>query len=499
MSIDFSVISKLEIRKEADLLVVPFWRDKNTACSALEIGKELQSITSLPLETKDFAGKEGEVSLLYTISQKESRLVLLGLGEENKVTLEKLRRIYASLAKFCQRGKIQKINLALPIISSLNEAELIRGISEGLLLVNYTFEKLKKDSIKDESATLLKKVALIGGSKKGLVEAQKAVKLCDAVNYARDLVNGNADDVTPQALVEEAKNLAKSYSHVKVTIFDKKRIEKEKLGLLLAVNRGSTRDPAFIILEYKGNPRSKEHTALIGKGITYDTGGLNLKPTGSMETMKCDMSGAAAVLGTIRAAAELNLKVNITGVIPSTENSIGSKSYKPGDVYVSYSGKTVEIANTDAEGRLVLADALAYTAKNLKPSKIIDLATLTGAVVVCLGDEAIGLMSNHDALAEALIKAGNATFERVWRLPLFEEYKKQIKSDIADIKNSGGRQAGTITAALFLEAFVENIPWAHLDIAGTAYLMETKRYQPKHGTGVGVRLLIEYLEQLAQT
>ena len=486
------------MRKEADLLVLPFWKDKKMAYPALEIGEQLKSMASLPLRSKDFIGKEGEVLFLYVANPKEQRIALLGLGEEDKITIEKLRRAYTSLAKVCQKGKIQKLNLALPNISSLNDSEVIRGVSEGLLLANYTFEKLKKDSIKDEPTVLLKKVVLIAGGKKTLAEAQKAVKLCNAVHYARDLVNGNADDVTPQTLVEQAKNLAKTYPQVKATIFDRKRIEKEKMGLLLAVNRGSVRDPAFIILEYKGNPRSKEHTALIGKGITYDTGGLNLKPTGSMETMKCDMSGAAAVLGTIRAAAELGLKVNVTGVIPSTENSIGSRSYKPGDVYVSYTGKTVEIANTDAEGRLILADALAYTVKNLKPTRMIDLATLTGAVVVCLGDEATGLMSNQDALAEALIKAGNATFERVWRLPLFEEYKKQIKSDIADIKNSGGRQAGTITAALFLEAFVGDVPWAHLDIAGTAYLNESKRYQPKHGTGVGVRLLIEYLEQLAQ-
>jgi leucyl aminopeptidase len=283
---------------------------------------------------------------------------------------------------------------------------------------------------------------------------------------------------------------------VKATVFDKKRIQKEKMGLLLAVNQGSSIDPAFIILEYKGNPKSKDHTVVVGKGVTYDTGGLNLKPTGSMETMKCDMSGAACALGTIHAAASLGLKVNLTAVIPSTDNSIDSKSYKPGDVYSSYLGKTVEIGNTDAEGRLILADALAYASKNLKPTRMINFATLTGACVIALGEETSGLMSNNDPLAESISRAGNETFERAWRLPLFEEYKSQLDSDIADISNTGGREAGTITAALFLQEFVGNTPWAHLDIAGTAYLKKSRRYHPKNGTGVGVRLMIQLLENL---
>ncbi len=232
----------------------------------------------------------------------------------------------------------------------------------------------------------------------------------------------------------------------------------------------------------------------MGKGITYDTGGLSLKPTSGMQDMKCDMSGAATALGTIFAAAKIGLKKNVTAIVPSTENCIGSKSYKPGDVYIGYSGKTVEIDNTDAEGRLILADALAYASKKLKPSRIIDFATLTGAIIVALGEETTGMMSNNDELAAQLAKAGEATYERVWRLPLFEEYKQQIKSDVADLKNSGGRDASSITAALFLQEFIGDFPWAHLDIAGTAHLSKARRYHPKNGTGVGIRLMIEFLE-----
>ncbi|MCB1135296.1 MAG: leucyl aminopeptidase, partial [Chlamydiia bacterium] len=256
----------------------------------------------------------------------------------------------------------------------------------------------------------------------------------------------------------------------------------------------SCNEPAFIIMQHKGDPRSKDHTVIVGKGVTYDTGGLNLKPTGSMEDMKCDMSGAAVAFGTLYAAAKLGLKKNLSVVVAATENSIGSRSYKPGDVYSSYLGKTVEIGNTDAEGRLTLADALAYANKNLHPTRMIDLATLTGAMLIALGEEASGLMSNDDTLAEQLKQAGERTFERVWRLPLFDEYKDQLKSEIADISNIGGRHAGSITAGIFLKEFVGDTPWAHLDIAGTAYLSKARRYHPKNGTGIGVRLLIDYLE-----
>jgi leucyl aminopeptidase len=419
------------------------------------------------------------------------------LGPEEKVTTEKLRRSYAALTEFSIKKKIPDLNLVLPKISGLDEEASLRGVVEGLLLANYTFDQLKHDSIKEEKTELLKKVHLIGGGKNTLAYAQKCLTICDGVYLARDLINGNADDVNPDHLVQVAKGFAKTLSHVKTTVFGRKEIEKEKMGLLLAVSRGSARDPAFIICEYKGNPKSKDHTVLVGKGVTYDTGGLNLKPTGSMEEMKCDMSGAAVALATLYTAANLGLKVNLTAVVPACENGIDASSYKPGDVYKSYSGKTVEIGNTDAEGRLILADALAFANDHLKPTRLIDFATLTGAMVIALGHETTGLMSNDDSIAKSLIQAGNETFERVWRLPLFEEYKDQLKSDIADIRNIGGRPAGSITAALFLQEFVGKTPWAHLDIAGTAHTNEKRRYHLKQGSGIGVRLMIEFLENLA--
>ena len=275
----------------------------------------------------------------------------------------------------------------------------------------------------------------------------------------------------------------------------KKQLEKEGFGLLLAVNRGSSCDPALIILQYRGQPHSNNNTVIVGKGITYDTGGLNLKVGVGMETMKCDMGGAAAVLGTMLAAATLGLKTNLTGVIATTENSIGPDSYKPGDVYTSYLGKTVEIGNTDAEGRLVLADALAYANAKLAPTRMINLATLTGSIVIALGEEATGLMSNSDELSLALSEAGETTYERVWRMPLYDEYQERLKSDFADLINVAGRPASANLAGMFLKEFVGKTPWAHLDIAGTAYLTKARHYLPKNATGVGVRLLIEFLEQ----
>lgn len=492
----FSTTSSLKSRKHSDLLVIPFWKGKKVAELAATEASSLKDHYSLPLATHDFLGKEGEVLVLYVSGQPEKRIALLGLGPQEGITVEKLRRAYSAVTKMCLKKKVKDLNIVPPECSQLSKDDLIRGVIEGLLLSNYVFSDLKHDALKEDKPTLLEKITIIGGSKHELAIAEKCATLCHAVDIARDLVNGNADDVTPQHLVAVAQGLAKTCKHVKTTVFDKKRIEKEKLDLLLAVNRGSFRDPAFIIIEYTGNPKSSDHTVIIGKGITFDTGGLNLKPTGSMETMKGDMAGAAAVMATIQAASSLELKLNVTAVIAATENSIGSKSYKPGDVYKSYSGKTVEIGNTDAEGRLVLADALAYTVDHLKPTRIIDLATLTGAVEIALGNETTGLFSNDDALSDLLIRFGCDTHERVWRLPLYEEYKEQLKSDVADIKSTGGRPAGSITAALFLQEFVGKIPWAHLDIAGTAFLSDGKRYHPKHATGVGVRLIIALLESL---
>ncbi len=488
---NFHYINTIEKRKTADLLVLPFVKGKKGV--ELASFEKIDPFFATPIEMKDFNGNEGELISLYPLEQPEQRCLLLGLGDIAKLTVEKLRRSYSLLAKHCQKFKLSKINLLVPELDQLDENQIVQGVVEGLTLTNYVFD-LKGE--KKEETTLIEDVFLIHPSKGILNTAEKYFTIAEGVYFARDLVNGNADDINPQYLCQVAIGLEKHFPQVKTTIFDKKRLEKEGMGLLLAVNRGSSSEPALMIIEYKGNPKSKDKTVLVGKGITYDTGGLNIKVS-NMETMKGDMGGAAAVMGTIFTAASLGLKVNVTALVPSTENAISSTSYKPGDIYQSYSGKTVEIGNTDAEGRLILADALTYAVEHLQPTRIIDLATLTGAMIIALGTETIGLFSNNDVLADELYRSGASTYERVWRMPLFEEYRDQLKSDFADIRNIGGRAAGSITAAMFLQEFVGNVPWAHLDIAGTAYLEDgAKRYNPKYGTGSGVRLLIDFLEKL---
>lgn len=495
---EFSIAANIDLRKKADLLVVPFWKKKKEAVLA---AKEIQlgvDPKHLSLALHDFSASDSELLIVYNTECIEGRVALLNLGEQEHLTTESLRRAYAHITKTCNQKKWTSVNIVLPNLSNLAETAMITGIVEGLLLPNYTFEKHKFDTIKDNPSSLLKKVHFIGkkASKDSLALANKLLIISEGVYFARDLINGNADDINPQHLASIALSIAETHENVKATIFNKKRIEKEKMGLLLAVNRGSHTEPTFIILEYKGSPKAQEHVVMVGKGITYDTGGLNIKTAG-METMKCDMGGAATVLATLAVAAKLKLPVHLTAVVPATENAISSQSYKPGDVYAGYTGKTVEVANTDAEGRLVLADALAYADRNLKPTYLIDFATLTGGVDIALGNETTGFMSNNETLSQLLIQAGNETFERIWRLPLFEEYKKNIKSDVADIKNVGTRSASSIIGGIFLQYFVDKkTPWAHLDIASTAFLNETKRYLPKHATGVGVRLMIDFLQRL---
>ncbi len=481
-------------RKTADLLVLPYWEGKKQAEKASDFS-EFDHLAAAPIGTGDFKGKEGESMLLYVEPVKfEKRVLLIGLGTREKISPEVCRKAYGSVIKLAIGKKFSTLNVVIPAGKEFASGVCFKGLCEGLLLANYAFDRMKK-----EAASLLTKVALLGADQKTLAEGKKLAQIAAAVYFTRDLVNNNADDVTPQVLAQCARDIEKEFPKVKTTVFGKKEIEKFKMGLLLAVSRGAAHDPAFMILEYKGDPASKKKTAIVGKGITYDTGGLNLKPTGSMETMKCDMAGAAVVLGTLRAAASIGLKANLVGVIASTENAIGPNAFKPGDVYRSYLGKSVEISNTDAEGRLILADALAYTEEHLKPTRIIDLATLTGSVVVALGEGLAGLFSNNDALAAALVAAGERTYERVWRMPLCAEYKDELKSKIADLKNAGSRKGGSISAALFLQEFIKEsaapTPWAHLDIAGTAFLSEIKAsYHPTYATGMGVRLLIDLLE-----
>jgi len=476
-------------RPIADVLIVPVWKEREKISFAAPIGK-LGASLRRPMKSDEFSANLGETLQLFPPGQKEKRLVVLGLGRPEELDIESLRRAFAGVVRLFARKQISKINIAVPKTDTLSEKECLRAIVEGSLLADYQFDEYLTHKKRRQS---LKSIGLIGASAGDMKDLEPVRGIVKGVYCARDLVNRNADEVNPQYLIDVAHALEEQYVSVQTTIFDKTRLEEEGMGLLLAVGRGSSHDPALIVCRYEGNPESKDHTVIIGKGITYDTGGLNLKS--KMLTMKADMGGAATSLGVILAAAATKLHQNLTVVIPTAENAIGAGSYKPGDVYKGYSGKTVEIGNTDAEGRLVLADALSFVCKKLKPTRLIDFATLTGAIVVALGHEVSGLMCNSDELANQLCEAGERTYERVWLLPMIDECFDKMKSDIADLKNVGGREAASIKAALFLREFVADTPWAHLDIAGTAFHPEGRDYIPKHGTGIGVRLMMELLER----
>lgn len=469
-------------RKKADSVVIPFFLGKKSAFPS----KEFAFLSHSILKAGDFTGKKEQIACHYPEKGKETRIVLVGLGEKGKLTEEILRRSYALATNFL-KGKAKTVNYLLPEVKGLDATA---AAAEGALLANYVF-----DANKSEKEENLSEMTFIDADEKTL----KRVKhICDSVYFTRNLIFSNADDITPTFLGKMAKDIASEFKTLKATVWGAEEIAKEKLGLLQAVARGSSEEPAFIILEYRGAPNKKNLISLVGKGVTYDTGGLNLKPTGGMETMRDDMSGAAAVLGTVRAAAALQLPVNIVAVIGSTENAIGPKSYKPGDVYTSHAGLTVEVSNTDAEGRLVLADALSYVQKAYKPEIIIDIATLTGGAIVALGEEVSALMCDDEPLAKKLMAAGERTYERLWELPIYDEYFDLLKSKCADIKNSGVRKASPIQGGIFLKKFIKEAKWAHIDIAGTAFPESQKPYHPIQATGVGVRLLISFFEHLSR-
>lgn len=435
-------------------------------------------------ERGDFKGEFNDSALIY---EKKHRILLLGLGELKELTFEKLRILASKCIKTLNSLKGGKVAV-LEMPEGLNTKEQT-ALLEGIFLTSYSFNEYKK------SKATLEELHILFASKQAEKAFEDLTMIMGGVNLTRDLVNLNADTVNPTRLVQEAIKLAQENPKIKTTVLRKKELESIKAGLILAVSQGGADEPALIIMEYKGAVEDPEKSlAFVGKGITYDTGGLNLKPTGSMETMKCDMAGAACVLGVMKAASDLGIKRNFIGVIATCENAIGPNSVKPGDVIKSLSGKTVEINNTDAEGRLVLSDAITYIQKQMDVKTIIDLATLTGAITIALGEEAAGLFTRSKKLEEKLLKAAEDTGEKLWPMPLYDEFKEQLKSPIADLKNSGKRLGGASTGALFIEAFVEeDTQWAHLDIAGVAYLSEPKNYHTTLATGFGVRLLLNYL------
>ena len=432
-----------------------------------------------------FSGEKDEV--FPAVVKKGGFVLFVGLGKLDDLTLTALRMTVkkALLSSFLK--KCEEVEL---IPHAVDEKSVV-AIIEGYLIGTYKWDKYKSKP-KDEKNTALKNVYLIASDKK---EFRQAVTICQGVNFTRNLVNDNADVVTADLFEKEVKGLIKGHKNVTLEILNEKELKAKGLNLHVAVNQGSNKEPKLIIIKYNGGGAKDDYTAVLGKGMTFDSGGLNLKPSNHIETMRIDMSGAGAVMGALKNILELKIPKNIIFAMGLAENAIGPGAYKPGDVFTGYAGKSVEIGNTDAEGRLVLADAIAYLVKNYKPARIIDLATLTGACVVALGFDYSGLFSNNDDLARQLVHASNDTDDRVWRLPVYPEIKDYIKSQIADLKNTSSmRGAGACTAAEFLRSFTEGTAWAHLDIAGSAFVENGCRMYFGHGaTGAGVRLVTHYL------
>ncbi len=433
---------------------------------------------------KQFLGENGET---FPLLVQKQLVLLVGVGETRNINLTTLRCTLRRALLSAPLKKAKEVELILHDQSSAVVAAAI----EAVILGTYRWSKYQAPN---PNFIENKKVFIVAQAKPAY---QQAVTICEGTNLARDLINENADVVTSDYLEKTIRSIIKDKKNVKLEILNRKELKAKGLNLHLAVNQGSNKEPKLIIVQYTGLPVHKNYTALVGKGVTFDTGGLNIKPTGSMETMRTDMSGSAAVIGTLYNTVKLNLRKNVIFVCGIAENAIGSAAYKPGDVFVSYAGKSVEILNTDAEGRLVLADAIAYTVKNYKPSRLIDIATLTGACVVALGHDYTGLVTTDVDLSRQLVHSSNETDDRVWRLPNYPEIKEAVKSRVADIKNVGWPKGagGAITAAEFLRQFTDDTPWAHLDIAGTAFVDGQCRFYFAHGgTGAGVRLLTHFLQ-----
>lgn len=480
------IMTKPDFSKPVDFLAVGIFQDKGLQAEHKSIDEALGGLLTALWDRKDFKGKKGDSQVLHSTGSP-ARVALIGLGEENIFTAE-LARQAAALAVTAARGE-KVASCALQVFGGpLDGDELAQAMAEGMLLGSYKFDTYKKA---DEDDVNLKSLTLIGEILKGGVE--RGTILATAVCLTRELQNEPANVMTPSRLAAEAERIGKA-ANMKTTVWDRKEFTAMGMGALAGVALGSNEPPKFILIEYSGGKQGDAPFAIVGKGLTFDSGGISIKGSAKMDEMKFDMSGGAAVLGIMDAISRIQPKINIVAAVPSTENLLGGSAQRPGDIVKAYNGKTIEILNTDAEGRLILADALSYVVDKHKPAAMVDFATLTGAVLIALGHRASGMLGNNDDLIAEVQGAADKTGERVWQLPLWDDYSEDIKSKVADIKNIGaGRLAGTVSAAAFLKEFVGETPWVHLDIAGTAWQDKDQPYTPGGGSGVGVRMITQLL------
>lgn len=435
----------------------------------------------------------GKISSFTRLSgKKKETFILLGAGAKNELNSAKMRDIFASGWRAAMAAKAKQVQVILGFEPSINDVVLGHVLAESALLSAYRFDKYlsKPEANTIENIHLLLSTKNTRHLNRGILEGRI---FAEATNMARDLVNEPANIINPESLAEYAKKTALQYGF-SIEMHSADKIKRLKMDALMAVGKGSKIDPRLIIMRYLGNPDKKNQlTALVGKGLTYDTGGYCLKPAGSMMGMKSDMGGAAAVIGTMAAIATLKLKVNVVAIVAAAENMISGEAYRPGDIITSMSGKTIEVVNTDAEGRLTLVDAIHYVLEKEKADRVLDIATLTGAAAAALGQDYSVVIGNNAAWIEQIKEASEQSGELIWQMPLHEPYKELIKSDVADMKNVGGPLAGAITAALFIREYVQDKPWIHIDIAGSTMKDKPKGVYGVGATGVGVRLLTDLL------
>ncbi len=483
--------------QKSEAVVVPYFEDgKKLHGKVALLDKKSRRLIRDLISEGDFEGRHLQVSVAYTRGATSARrIVLVGVGKKKDFTLERLRGAFATAARYIRSLGIKEFSTSTDFISlDKRPDEIAKAAVEGVCLGLYQYTSFK--TIDKEKIKGVREFVIAAEDVKAFNTVRDAAKEAEiisrAVCFVRDMVSAPGNEMTPTDMVREARKIARR-KNVRLKVLNEAQMKEMGMNAFLGVAQGSEEPAKFIILEYRGGNESERPVALVGKGLTFDSGGISIKPSENMDEMKSDMAGGAAVMGAIMAAADLNLQVNAVGLIPATENLPGGRAYKPGDILKSLSGQTIEVLSTDAEGRLILADALTYAGR-FKPAAIVDLATLTGACVIALGDHVTGMMGTDDILKNKIRDAADVTDEKVWELPLWEDYHELIKSDVADYKNHGGRPGGAITAAAFLSKFVGNYPWVHLDIAGPSWLTKDKPYIPKGASGVGVRLLVEVLK-----
>lgn len=489
---EFSIKAASPEKLKSGCVAVAVFSSGKLSAAAQKLDRAANGQLSQILKQGDFDPKPGSTLMLYGVpGVAATRVMLVGFGKLQEVGVKEYRDgVRGAVRALAEAGVGEAALYSVEVrVAQYNSQWATMHAASVALEAIYRFDRLKSKS-RDDKKVLRHLVLGVGGSKAaGGLEAALArgIAVGEGVNFARDLGNLPANICTPAYLADQARALGRTH-RLKVAVLERRDMEKLGMGSLLSVSNGSRQPPKLITLEHRGGPKKQKPVVLIGKGITFDTGGISLKPAAEMDEMKYDMSGAGSVLGTMKAAAMMKLPLNVVGVIPTTENMPGGNATRPGDVVTSMSGQTIEVLNTDAEGRLILCDALTYS-ERFEPAAVIDIATLTGACVIALGHVTSGLFANDDKLANEVLAAGQTSWDRAWHMPVWEDYQEQLRSNFADMANIGGRPAGSITAACFLGRFAKNFKWAHLDIAGTAW----KSGREKGSTGRPVPLLAQFL------